>query len=206
MKTKKLHKIAPTLSSIKKDTGFQVSENYFQTIEDGVFAAISEKKLVNIKKSENFKVPDNYFENTEDVVLTKLKSELLENKNNSIPENYFENLEDRVFTKLNKKQKVISFRKNTLKYVASFAIAASLALIFILNPSKKGSEITFDSLETSEIEQLIQNGLIEVNSVTLSSAFPDFEVDNSLNNNSISNEDLLNYLDSENIENLLIEN
>lgn len=104
------------------------------------------------------------------------------------------------------KNKKLFLLENTLKYVASFAIAASLALIFILNPSKKGSEITFDSLETSEIEQLIQNGLIEVNSVTLSSAFPDFEVDNSLNNNSISNEDLLNYLDSENIENLLIEN
>ncbi|MBI9041472.1 hypothetical protein [Lutibacter sp.] len=206
MKTKKLHKIAPKLSSIKKDTGFNVPENYFDSFEDGVFAEISKNKVAKIKNTNNFKTPDNYFDSIEDLVITKLKSELLQNKNNLTPENYFETIEDRVLSKLEKKQKVISLRKNTLKYAASFAIAASLALVFILNPSKNGSEITFDSLETSEIEQLIQNGIIEVNTVTLSSAFPDFDVENSLDNNSISNEDLLNYLGSENLENLLLEN
>ena len=205
MKAKKINKIAPILSNISKENGFKIPENYFESVEDGVFAHISKNKLHNLNTT-NFKTPANYFDSIEDKVITKLKSELLQNETTVLPDNYFDGIEDKVFAKLAKKQKVISFRKNTIKYVTGFAIAASLALIFILTPQKNNSEITFDAIETSEIEQLIQNGLIEVNAVTLTAAFPDIEVDASLNNINLSNEDLLNYLDSENIENMIYDN
>lgn len=207
MKTKKLHKIAPTLSSISnKGTGFQIPKNYFESIEDSVLGAISEKKLPISNNIENFKIPENYFETVEDDVFKKLNFKFLQNKNNEIPENYFETFEDKVFVKLAKKQKVITLKNNVLKYTASIAIAASLTLIFILNTNNNTSKITFESLETSDIEQLVQSGLIDVNTITLSSAFPDFNIDNSINNSIISDEDLLNYLGSENLESLLLEN
>lgn len=207
MKTKKLHKIAPTLSGIKiKGTGFQARKNYFNTIEEGVLSAVSENALPNFKTEENFLVPSNYFNKIEDVVIAKLKSEVTQNKNTEIPTNYFDTLEDRVLLKISKKQKVISLKNNIFKYAASIAIAASFAIFFMLNYQNTNSNITFDSLETAEIEQLVQSGIMDINTITLTQAFPDIELENSLNNDIISNDELLNYLDLENLESLLIEN
>lgn len=207
MKTKKLHIIAPNLSSlVNKGSGFQIPENYFESVEDGVFSAIYERNLPASNTKENFEIPANYFNNIENVVIAKLKSEVTKSQNSEIPDNYFETLEDKVLLKLSKKQKVFRLKNNFLKYSASIAIAATLALIFILNTKSNESEITFESLETSDIEQLVQTGIIDVNSITLSSAFPDFDIENSLDKSIISDEELLKYLGSENLESLILEN
>lgn len=205
MKAHKLQQIAPMLSSIKKDTGFQVPKHYFNQIEVEVLNTLQKNTLHQVKKNEHFSTPEAYFDTIENVVLTKLKSQLTQKNASEMPVDYFDTIEDTVISKIDLHKKV---KKRTLlryKYVATLAIAASIAFIFILNPFNR-SEITFDSLETSDIEQFIHNGFVDVNTITLTAAFPDFDVNQDINNTVLSDEDLVQYLHTENIESLFIEN
>lgn len=104
MKKEDLHKIAPKLSKIQLDEiGFELPENYFNTIEDIVIARLKAEIVQN------------------DYDKTKL------------PENYFDSIEDRVLTKIKTSPKVISLKSKIVKFAVPIAIAASLLLVFILN-------------------------------------------------------------------------
>ena len=204
MKKIKLHSIAPTLSEISsKDSGFEIPQNYFDAIEKNVISRLTLRKN-NPKKTEPvFNTPENYFESLEDKVLSKLTVETNLNKDPyNIPDLYFDTIEDRVLTKI-KVRKSVFLIKIITKYVAPIAIAASLLLVFILNTNQK--TITFDSLATSEIDQFINNGFIDIDSESLASAFSTIELPSNSLDASLSEDEVLDYLYNEDIETIIYE-
>lgn len=201
MNKEELHKIAPILSKTKKDSGFSIPKNYFDTIEEIVFSEIK-LDTVNSSDKNSFKVPDAYFNTVEDNVLGQLNLEKL-NSNADIPTDYFETFEDRVFKKLKpvkKKIKIISFTK----YFAPIAIAASIAIIFTLNLNSK--PVTFESLATSDIEEFIDYGFIDIDTQTLASTFSDIEFETDELNYYLTNNEALDYLSDEDLETIIYEN
>jgi len=202
MTKEKLHIIAPILSEISlKKNAFKVPENYFSTIEDDVFATISLENMLQKDSTSNFKTPTDYFDTIEEITIAKLKAEVIQNKEKSqLPDGYFDTIEDLVLTKIKKNEKVISI-KRIAKYFAPLAIAASLLLIFVLQTNQK--TVTFDSLATTEIEQFIESGLIDINIENLAIAFSDVEYPTKNITTSMSDEEVLEYLTIEDLETII---
>jgi len=203
MNKKEVHKIAPTLSKIVgKNHGFNVPDAYFNTVENGVFAEINASKI-NTDKTI-YKTPDTYFESVEDLVVTKIKVGIFQKETSrSVPESYFETLEDTVFNRIKKTSKVSTLKKLS-KYVAPIAIAASFLIIFILNSTS--NNITFETLATSEIEEFIENGNINYDAESLASIFPEVTLEETNYISALSDSDVLNYLNENDLETLIIEN
>jgi hypothetical protein len=162
------------------------------------------QKNYPIDTASAFKLPENYFEEIEDVILTKIKAKQLKNKDSfELPDHYFDTIEDRVLNKVKTPKAVFSI-KRVATYIAPIAIAASLLLIFILNTNQK--TITFDSLATSEIEQFIDNGFVDINSESLALAFSSVEIPTNIMSAPISEEEVLDYLYTEDLEAIIYEN
>lgn len=203
MNKKEVHKIAPTLSKIgHKKHGFSVPDTYFNTIEDGVLAEINTSKI-NLDK-RNYKVPDNYFKNIEDTIISKLKVQALEKAaTNAVPEDYFETLEDRVLDKINDTSKVKTLKRIS-KYIAPIAIAASFLLIFLLKNTP--STITFDDLTTTEIEDFIDNDMLYYDAESIALVFPEVTLEDTNFISTLSDSEVENYLNENDLESLLLEN
>lgn len=204
MKKHKLHKVAPILSKLSKKSGFKAPNDYFDAVEDAVFSKINEEAFELKIHKNTFKTPANYFDTIEDVVLTRLKAESIQNKNESqMPADYFDTIEDKVMAQLKEPKKTITLHTFT-KYIAPIAIAASLLLIFVLNSNPK--EVSFDSLATSEIEQLIEDGVLDIDTDLITASFSDVELQTEEFNSFISDNEALEYLSDEDLEILLYEN
>jgi Glu-tRNA(Gln) amidotransferase subunit E-like FAD-binding protein len=203
MNKKEVHKIAPILGKIShKNHGFNVPSSYFNTIEDSVLAEIKASKL-NLNKI-TYKTPDAYFNTIEDLVITKLKSQSLQKvTTNSIPEGYFEKLEDQVLNKIKDTSKVRTL-KNISKYVAPIAIAASFLIVFLLNNNT--NTITFENLATSEIEEFIESGALNYDAESLATIFPEVTLEGTSYITTLSDTDVINYLNENDLEGLLLEN
>jgi len=205
MKKNSLHKIAPKLIEISPSaTGFSIPDGYFQSIEDAVFSKLKAESFSQSNNNSSFSIPSNYFETVEDIVITKLKAESIQEENSQIPDNYFDSVEPKVFEKIHRNSNLISLKNNVIKILIPFAVAASLLLIFILKTN--ASKVTFDSLANDDIEQFIENDLISINTENIATAFPEIELTTDFIQETISNDELLNYLNRENIEELLYEN
>ena len=204
MKKVKLHTIAPTLSEISKKSGYTVPNAYFKTLEDDVYAKMKTANFKESSKENTFKTPENYFDTIEDLVITKLKAEASKEENtNEIPTDYFETLEDTVISKLNTPKKVYTL-KNITKYIAPIAIAASLLFIFILNTNQE--TVSFDSLAITEIEALIDEGIIDADTDLLAAAFSDIELTTEHQSSFLTDNEALDYLSDEDLEMLMYEN
>ena len=208
MNKKDLHKIAPKLSEISlHKIGFEIPENYFETIEDAVMAEIKAKNIAHKKTSDTFKTPENYFSSVEDIVIAKLKAEAIQNtveNTSKIPENYFSSIEDAISTKLKTNSKVISLKSKFARVVAPLAIAASLLLIFILKNDT--TTLTFDSLTSSDIENWIDNGGIDIDALSIASIYPEIELNNDMYSATLSDNEVLNYLYEEDLDEIIYEN
>lgn len=206
MKKEDLHKVAPRLSEISLDNNsFKIPENYFRTIEDSVVAKLKTEKFPKEIEHNTFQTPENYFETIEDIIITKLKAEAIHGKGNtSIPEKYFDSIEETVLTKIKDKTATVSLKNRLTKIIAPIAIAASLLLIFMLkdNPSK----ITFDSLASTEIEDWINNGSIDIDALSIISMYPEIELNNEMLSVSISDDEVLEYLYKEDLDEIIYEN
>ena len=204
MKKQKLHKAAPILNSISNKSGFNVPNDYFETLEVDVLSKIKTEELNSEIDKNTFKTTEAYFDNVEDIVIAKLKAKTLHNEENTnVPDNYFDNLEDTIISKLKTPKKVISL-KTVTKYFAPIAIAASLLLIFILNTNK--DTVTFESLATAEIEQFIDYGMIDIDTQTLASTFSDIEIKTEELDLLLSDTEVLNYLTDEDLETFMYQN
>jgi hypothetical protein len=204
MKKQKLHKVAPILSSISKKSGFTVPNDYFENLDFNVLSKIKTEELNAVINKNSFKTPEGYFDSVEDIVISKLKAESLQHKENSnIPLDYFDTLEDTVISKLKTPKKVISL-KTVSKYLAPLAVAASLLLIFTLNTYKK--TVTFESLATTDLEQFIDYGMVDIDTQTLASAFSDIEIETEEFNLSLTDTEVLNYLSDEDLETFIYTN
>ncbi|SDW80045.1 hypothetical protein SAMN05444411_102202 [Lutibacter oricola] len=207
MNKEELHKIAPNLSSIsKKEIGFKVPANYFNSVEELVISEINLKNSLNKSSQEIFKTPTNYFEDIESITISKLKAEALNEKDtHNVPNNYFDSIEDAVFEKLNKKpSKVIQLKNNAKKVFIPLAIAASLLLMFTLTNNTE--PVSFDSLATNDIENWIDEGNIELSNTTLANIYADVELEDSFLDTSISDDELFESIDLESIEQFMIKN
>ena len=206
MKNKKLHKIAPILSEISlKNNPFVLPENYFERIEDEVSAKIKSQNFKNILSDQVFKTPENYFESLEDVLISKLKAEALQhNKLETIPKSYFDTIEDAVLMKIKENLKVVSLKSRISKYAVPLAIAASLLLLIIL--TNNDNTITFDSIATSEIEESIENGLIDIDAENLATIFSDIEITENNLVAALSDDEVLEYLSNEELDEIIYEN
>ena len=205
MKKNKLHKIAPLLSKITlKNSAFDIPANYFDSIEDDVSAKIKSQELKKMSTDQIFETPEYYFDTIDDVIIAKLKAEALQNSNSdTIPTPYFDSIEDAVFNKIKTKSRVISLKNNIIKYAAPLAIAASLLLLIILNNSN--NSITFDSIATSDIEALIEDGLIDIDAENLATIFSDIELNDSDLVASLSDDEVLEYLSNEDLDEIMYE-
>lgn len=206
MKKENLHKKNFKISNKPPlKSGFYVPTNFFDTIENTVWADIKASKFQ--KTIDNsFNTPKNYFNNLENKIVAKLKSEALQkNKSTSeIPDNYFDTLENRVFEKIKNETKESSFKNKLIKLVAPIAIAASLALIFVLNNNTK--MVTFENLATSEIENWVENSFIDMDILISSSFYAEIDLDANYFSESLSDSDYIDYLSDEELELILYEN
>jgi hypothetical protein len=168
------------------------------------------EEYLNKKTGGNpgFSVPSNYFDTVESSFSTKQKeNNFVKAKGFEIPDSYFKKLEDNILAKVSTTKKetpVISLKKRF-----SIAAAASIILFIGLNSLifNNSEEDLFDKLSDSEIESWIANNsnLIHDSDFEITYADIDFDEDLVLAN-SISNDELENYLsDTENLS-LILEN
>jgi len=212
MKRKDLHTIAPKLSEISlKKIGYEIPKNYFDFIEDAVIAELKAEYFLKKGNKKAFKTSDNYFDSIEDIVIAKLKAEAIHNNNNNnnnkgtiIPENYFQTIKDKVLAEIKTVPKVISLKSRFIKFAAPIAIAASLLLIFVVNKNSK--TVTFDSLASSEIETWIDNGGMDIDALSIVSIYPDIELNNEIYSASLSDDEVLEYLNEEYLDEIIFEN
>ena len=206
MKKNELHKIAPKLSEISPVfSGFKIPDNYFDTIEDAVLGEITLAKFKSLKNKKEFKTPPNYFKSVEDIIVTKLKSEVIQHKNNKeIPKDYFISFENTILNKLNRNSKIVSKRKKIIKIITPLAIAASLLLIFVLKTNS--STISFNTVTTTEIETWINEGYIDINEFNIASIYDEIEIETDFNSLLLTDDEVLDYLYDENIDDTIFEN
>ena len=183
------------------NSAFKVPKEYFDTIEDTVFANISTEK---IPKKEGYKTPNNYFENVEDDILRKTYQEKHKKYAGfSIPKDYLDTLENTILSKLDnhKPTKVISLKKFVYKKFAPITVAASLLIVFFLNYQQDAENL--EPVTETEIEQWIENDLISIDSYEIAEVYNDTYLENTT---IFAEEEIEEYLNGTDIESLLLEN
>jgi hypothetical protein len=129
---------------VGKETGFSVSKNYFDEIEDNFSARLFEEN--NIKKA-TFEIPENYFNNLEDSILQKI---ILD--------------KDSI--------KIFFLRQKVLKMIPLTAAAAILLFIGLTTFNfDKTTPLTFDSISDNEIENWLEKNSDSINSEDIITIF-----------------------------------
>lgn len=215
MKKKEIRHITPNLAALKqKPEVFTLPGGALDTIENSILAQLLENKIkTKIGNTNPFKVTSDYFENFEDSLVDSLKNHQYNSDKTilNIPDNYFETFEQKVLTKLQnsdieKAVKVISIRSKIIKTATIVAVAASFALLFIFNPYQdKQTELSFDSLALSEIEQWIETNQLELDAYQIASVYTEVELQPNLLKSAGNEDELEEFLTYENIDELLYE-
>ena len=161
-------------------------------------------------KKTGFETPIDYFNNLDEAINVKLSENRFEKNNGfKVPDSYFTNLEDNILSKvLEKETKVISLKDRIIK-ILPLATAASIVLFIGLNSFvfNKAEENLFDKLEDIEVENWISNNINLINDNDFALTYNDIEFDAlEIIPNSISNDDLENYLNNEENLSLILEN
>lgn len=212
MKREKIKHIAPKLAALKTSKEvFKMPVGALEHTEVSVLAQLKTIQLKNQIKSRNpFKVEPNYFENFDDQIAITIKEQNLNQKKSTytIPENYFNTVESKVLNKLHelpkeKTVKVISLYTKVFRYAVAVAIAASIALFFILNPLQSTDEINFDSLALSEIENWIEQDRLDLDAYQIAAVYKDVQLEPNLLKNIENEEEMENFLSHENIDVLM---
>ncbi len=189
------------LNKIKnKGAGFKAPERYFKEFGNNFSENLNKTK-------HGFKSPENYFENLEDKILVKInKSDLAKNTGFETPDNYFDNFDNEILTKINsnKSSKVISLNNYNYIKIISFSIAASFLLFIGINKFKSNTNsFNFETVAITEIENWVENDLISFNTYDITETFSDIDL---VIDENYSDEEILDYLDNTDIENLIFEN
>ena len=116
------------------------------------------------------------------------------------PEGYFDTIQSKITG--GEKTKVIPLQNNYIR-ILSLSIAASILLFFGLNYMNTGEDIK-DQLvfQDEDFINWIESGLADPNSYEIAEAFNDVELEHVL----FSEEEVGDYLNSVDIENLILEN
>ncbi|MDY8137244.1 hypothetical protein [Aquimarina sp. 2201CG5-10] len=165
------------------------------------------KNNLHTNKS-GFKVPDNYFEDFEKNILASLptqnESHLSDNKNTGfkVPDDYFAKFDDNLSKKIDAEKssgKVISiFSKRNILYFSS--IAAMIAIILTVYTSKD-KEFDFNKIDVADIQSYFDEGNVELSDNEIASLLDeDISFAETFNDQSIDEEELIEYLSNEEID------
>ncbi len=185
------------LKSLKnKGSGFTLPEDYLANFEVRLEHKTEESKT-------GFSLPKDYFETVEDKILAKVSQPT--STGFKTPDNYFETVDNKILDnlQLNKKSKVISLVQRPLFKVIGYAVAASLVLFFGIKSIYFSNTVPsdFDSVTVAQIDTWIDEDLVSFSNYDIADNFAD--ADFSIETN-ISDEELLDYLDQTDIENLIL--
>ena len=181
------------------DTGFSIPENYFDQFEKDLF----ENKG---KVKSGFTTPEKYFDAFDDKMLDRLKTDSNKSTGFKTPTNYFKDLDQKILSKVDLEKPVKVIKLNTSKYlrILGLSVAASLLLFFSLRNSNSNDKVfDIETLEISEIESWMDEDLITFSDYDISETFDDVYL--SVDGN-YAEDEIFDYLDGVNIENLIIEN
>ena len=181
-----------------KDAGFLIPDNYFAEVEKKVQE--NDKKI-----KSGFTSPENYFDQVEESISFRLDLEV-NNTGFRVPENYYKNIDQRVLDNIvaSKPVKIINFNTNKYLKILGYSVAASLLLFFSLRSlNSRDTMFDFEAIEISEIESWMEDDLITFSSYDISDTFEDVYLTGV---GDYSEDEILDYLDGENIENLIIDN
>lgn len=195
MKKNKLQNIAPALCSIwKQGACFEIPDGYFENFELDTKKLISSKEL---QKKTRFDIPQEYFSTVEDVVLARLRAETMTQKDEStVDDGYFNALEDRILEQVGKSRTANHFPVFIKRAIIPIAIAASVLLLFNIFGE---SDITFDQLDTTDIETWIAFEA-DLDTENLLAAFEDTDLDDNLLISTVSNEEMMEFLVDEQLD------
>ncbi len=180
-------------------TGFSTPKNYFVQFESNL------RENKNSIKS-GFTAPEDYFDHVEESILLRLNMKVNRSTGFNTPDNYFENIDHKILVNVNKKkpEKIINLITNKYLKVLTYSIAASLLIFFSLkNLIIEDKRFDIETIEISEIESWMDDELISFSSYEISETFDDIYLTGEAN---YTQDEILDYLNEENIENLIIEN
>lgn len=172
----------------------------------------SEEFIQNKVGLENgFSTPKNYFDGLENQVFATLSSEIIPKEHNfNVPIGYFETLEDTILAKVSSQEKivkVISLKERVLKLIPVAAAASVLLFIGLNSLVFNTTETTiFDELNDTDVEYWISNNIDLIADNDITQTYTDFDFDDEeIIPNSISNDELENYLSNQEDLSLILE-
>ena len=187
-----------------KNDGFKTPDGYFDSFKDRLFDKM-EAGVESLPKKEGFTTPEGYFDKLEDkIVSSSIEGNAMPKSHGmTAPEGYFENFEQRLFDRIeqnNKEAKVIKLAAYKKYVYAAVAVAAALALLFTV--FYKPDVNTIDSLPTAYIDELIDDGLIAMDSYEIAEVFDEQEINISdLMEDTYDYDNMIEYI-SDNIDDL----
>ncbi len=184
------------LKSLKNEgLGFTLPEDYLANFE-------VHSKHKTLESKTGFTVPKDYLENLDAPILAKISK--APSTGFKIPNNYLETIDNKILNsiQLNKQSKTISIFQRPLFKGIGFAIAASLVLFFGIKSFYFTTDIPdFDSVTVAQIDSWVEEDLLTFSTYDIAENLTDIDYDISAN---FSDEEILDYLDNTDIENLLL--
>jgi len=181
---------------LNKDSGFKTPNNYLDEFENSF-------KHNSDKLKNSFKTPDNYFKTVEDKIIDKLEYERNMTTGFKVPLDYFDTFESKATLKRAEKTKLISlFNKTTIKTIGLSIAASILLFIGINNYNSNNQNLEIHNLSLTELDTWMEEDLITFNTYEIADTF----TENELNLVDIENDELSDYFDLIDVEDLILEN
>jgi hypothetical protein len=196
------------LENIPKQNIFKVPENYFENLSEIIEFRI-QSKVDDLPKQNIFKVPENYFENLSEIIEQRTQSDV-ENlpKENifQVPENYFDDLASKIAARTTQETKIVPlFTWSAKRTWASVAACSAIAILgyFTLMPQQEslGNEALAGVQNQEIVNYLINEDLNQIDvAEQIENKNIKFQETDLLNNLKVSEKDILQSIDYEQIE------
>jgi len=151
------------------------------------------------KKLNSFKTPEDYFNSFTDNLMIKLSEELtIEKKVDgfTIPNTYFDSLYQNIQNKIHTPESKV-IKLNALKKYYYVAAVAAVVLIFIGISLTNKTEITFDDIAISDIENYFDDNELDMSTYELAQMLPIDELEiKDIIDTQLNDENIIDYIDN----------
>jgi len=151
------------------------------------------------KKLNGFKTPEDYFNSFTDNLMIKLSEELtIEKKVDgfTIPKAYFDSLYQNIHNKIHTPESKV-IKLNALKKYYYVAAVAAVVLIFIGISLTNKTEITFDDIAISDIENYFDDNELDMSTYELAQMLPIDELEiKDIIDTQLNDENIIDYIDN----------
>jgi len=151
------------------------------------------------KKLNGFKTPEDYFNSFTDNLMIKLSEELtIEKKVDgfTIPNTYFDSLYQNIQNKIHTPESKV-IKLNALKKYYYVAAVAAVVLIFIGISLTNKTEITFDDIAISDIENYFDDNELDMSTYELAQMLPIDELEiKDIIDTQLNDENIIDYIDN----------